>query len=233
MAYAARSESFGDHLGVNIRNHSYNVVSAPQIAALRGALLAATTQFDATLISLPISNYEPSDAEATRVLFWDIPAVIDQAEQLDTPEKLFAAVRTCRIVVTGSYHAAVFGLAMGIPAICLYASSHYRHKMTGLLTMFGGSQFAAAHSIAMDAPDLSERLSAMIAETWQAAPSLRPMLLEAAQRQIHLSKDFYAAIFREIERARAQPNTPHANVDGLRKDDADQLLKMYVAMKRN
>lgn len=97
--------------------------------------------------------------------------------------------------------------------------------------MFGGEPFAAAHSIAMDAPDLSQRLKEMITDTWEAAPSLRPMLLEAAQRQIRLSTDFYEAIFREIDRARAQTPAPNASNNGLRKEDADQLLALYVKMK--
>ena len=41
-------------------------------------------------------------------------------------------VGECRVVVTGSYHGAVFALAQGIPVVALVKSPYYVNKMAGL-----------------------------------------------------------------------------------------------------
>jgi colanic acid/amylovoran biosynthesis protein len=38
--------------------------------------------------------------------------------------------------VTGSYHAALFSLGLGIPVICLYQSAYYKAKFSGLAACF-------------------------------------------------------------------------------------------------
>ena len=52
------------------------------------------------------------------------------------PEALAAAAAGCRAIVTGSYHAAVFSLALGVPAVCLTKSPYYHAKFGGLPALF-------------------------------------------------------------------------------------------------
>ena len=54
-----------------------------------------------------------------------------------TPEAVIRQIQRCRLVITGSYHAAVFALAMGIPTIGLAKSTDYIDKFMGLSALFG------------------------------------------------------------------------------------------------
>ena len=62
------------------------------------------------------------------------------------------------MVVTGSYHAAVFALAQGIPAIGLTSSSYYDAKFYGLRDQFGG----LFDVVPLSGGDLAARLGAAI-----------------------------------------------------------------------
>lgn len=70
-------------------------------------------------------------------------AVLEEADLLEdpappsTPEDLVRRIARCRIMVTASYHAAVFALGMGIPTVCLARTEYYRGKFQGLVDAFG------------------------------------------------------------------------------------------------
>ena len=53
-----------------------------------------------------------------------------------SPEAVMKNVSACRMVVTGSYHAAVFALSQGIPALTISKSAYYDSKFNGLGDMF-------------------------------------------------------------------------------------------------
>ena len=53
------------------------------------------------------------------------------------PAEVMREISKCRLVITGSYHAGVFALAMGIPVIALIASEYYVDKFYGLQMQFG------------------------------------------------------------------------------------------------
>ena len=46
-----------------------------------------------------------------------------------TIDDVLTAIADCRVVVTGSYHAAVFALSMGVPAVGLAASRYYARQV--------------------------------------------------------------------------------------------------------
>jgi Polysaccharide pyruvyl transferase len=50
---------------------------------------------------------------------------------------LAAAVAGCRVVLTSSYHAAVFALARGIPAVGISSTPYYDGKFGGLRELYG------------------------------------------------------------------------------------------------
>ena len=56
----------------------------------------------------------------------------DGGASLETPQLVIDRVGECKVVVTGSYHGAVFALAQGIPVVALVKSPYYVNKMAGL-----------------------------------------------------------------------------------------------------
>jgi colanic acid/amylovoran biosynthesis protein len=113
--------------------------------------------------------------------------------QLDDPPGLQVIPQTgrCRVVVTGSYHAAVFALGQGIPAVCMEHSPYYSQKFRGLQAQFG----AGVEIVPMAEPDFGLRLERAIRFAWDSAERLRVSLLDATAAQIDLSRAAYARFF--------------------------------------
>ena len=94
------------------------------------------------------------------------------------------------MVVTGSYHGAVFALSQGIQAIAIAGSGYYRAKFQGLAQQFPGG---------VEIVDVAEsgwegRLEMLIARAWQSAENVRRGLLGAAVQQIDLSRRAYRTV---------------------------------------
>jgi len=99
--------------------------------------------------------------------------------------------------VTGSYHAGVFALSCGVPAIGIAKSQYYVEKFCGLAAQFGpGCEVAT-----LDDPDFEQVLREKIDRLWASAEQLRPGLLQSAARQIALGQAAYGRL-REIVTAR-------------------------------
>jgi colanic acid/amylovoran biosynthesis protein len=102
--------------------------------------------------------------------------------------------------VTGSYHAGVFALAQGIPAIGLVASSYYVDKFLGLRDQFG----EGCTAVMLDADDLAGALEAAIEEAWAQEPGVRAQLVAAGERQLEEGRAAYHRLFEIVESARAR-----------------------------
>ena len=112
---------------------------------------------------------------------------------LATPEALISAAAGCRAIVTGSYHAAVFGLARGVPAVCLTRSAYYDAKFAGLQALFPGACFV----VPLDQPDLAGRLRQAVDQAWHLPAQERDDARNAAARQRHAGRQAYAR-FRDL-----------------------------------
>lgn len=125
----------GSAVGLCVRVAPYSGLGhddAKQLAsAVRTALGARS------LLRLPISTgvRETSDERWMESLGLGEPIVEDHSAPLVS---LFAAIDRCRLVVTGSYHLAVFAAARGIPSVVLVRSDYYALKFEGLAHQFGG-----------------------------------------------------------------------------------------------
>ena len=106
----------------------------------------------------------------------------------------------CRIVVTGTYHAAVFALAKGIPVVGLSVSDDYSAKFLGLEDQFG----IGCETVNLNTPDAMEQLRVAIARAWAGAESARAPLQNAALRQIEASRVAYERIKEFIDRRSGQ-----------------------------
>jgi colanic acid/amylovoran biosynthesis protein len=183
-AYRARKPALGDLVGVNLRVAGYTGMSISDVDAIRGPLHRAVHRIGAELTSLPVcivdSVESASDATiAARLL--DGAASARWMESVPaTSDELIARVGTCRIVVTGSYHAGVFALSQGIPAVCVFNCEYYENKFRGLAAQFG----VGCTVIGKSSEDFAASLVDSIIEAWENAEHWRPPLLEAARAQV-------------------------------------------------
>lgn len=180
----------GDALGVNMRVSGYAGVDARVATAVGDVVLAAAAEFGSPVVGLPVSRY-PVDADIGALRALLRPArerdnlVLDD---LDSPGALVSAAGRCRAIVTGSYHAAVFALAQGVPSVCLTKSSYYDAKFAGLQAMFPD----ACTVISLDEPDCATRLRTMIAWAWQLPDPARAAARDAAARLREAGREAYA-----------------------------------------
>lgn len=192
LAYQARSEELGGGIGISLRVSAYSEVGSEQINSVRTALHRAAGKYSMPLISLPISfNDNESDVKSIRSLLTGFDNVIDGEESLDHPLKIIERVRNCRLVVTGSYHPAVFALSQGIPVVGLAKSEYYRDKLLGLADQFG----VGCQVLFLDDELLEEKLTEAIDRAWQSAEQVRPYLLEAAKGQIEQGYAAYQRVY--------------------------------------
>jgi colanic acid/amylovoran biosynthesis protein len=184
-AYPKSPQSLGNGIGANLRLTRYAGACDDTMHALRDVLQSAAARHGAALVPVPISYND--DAEDVRVLRTLLGRDVPADESVQVPAKTVAAAASCRVVVTGSYHAAVFALSNGVPAVALAASPYYTAKFSGLRTQFDGG-CAVVHR---DHPGWPEELTAEIDRAWDHAAALRPALLAAAERQIELGRAAY------------------------------------------
>lgn len=181
----------GDALGVNVRRMGYAQVDQEILATLRAALARVAADHGAPLVSLPVS-VSPNEADhvAIREMLEGVAGFEDASPPPRLPAELLGRVARCRVVVTGAYHAAVFALSCGIPAVCLVRSRYYADKMAGLADLFG----EGCSVVALDGADLQERLTQAIGVAWRDAEATRAGLLTAADRQIASAQAAYATL---------------------------------------
>jgi colanic acid/amylovoran biosynthesis protein len=200
-AYTARLEDVGEYLGVNLRVAGYAQVTREMIGAVREPLQEAARRLKSHMIALPVSVSavveSASDVAAAAELINGPLAFGGAGDAPDDPRALIERVGKCRVVVTGSYHAAVFALSQGIQAVCLANSEYYEVKFRGLADQFGGGVEVLSLSDSL----FSRKLVEKILDAWALAESSRPRLLRAAERQVGEGRSAYERL-RQIVEAR-------------------------------
>jgi len=220
LAYGSREHSPGTDspargIGVNLRIATYAAVGREALEVVRRQVHAAASRYGAPLVAVPIAHHGGGmDLDTLRDLLGDFENAGGMRIEFDRPEEVISQVARCRVVVTGSYHGAVFALAQGIPAVAIVKSPYYRHKMTGLADQFG----IGCEVIAMDAPDFENALSQAIERAWESADVVRPALLEAARRQTASARQAYQRVSRLITGSAAVARA--ATVEAFGKDEA-------------
>ena len=192
-AYNERPKELGNAIGVNVRVSDYSRVSDEQLAKVRSVLQRVAKKQDAPVVPVPIAiQDEVSDASDIRELMGDYDKYEDQVKYY-TPLQVIRQVGRCRIVFAGSYHAAVFALAQGIPTVCLASSDYYFDKFTGL-----AEQFGSGCRVVTNNSQLSDNLGSALEDAWKLAESERPLLLQGAVRQIQASRAAYRALYDQV-----------------------------------
>jgi polysaccharide pyruvyl transferase WcaK-like protein len=201
-AYRIRPDHLGNDIGVNLRIADYSGVDRSIVPALRAALGNVARRNGAELVPVPISRVPgEADLDSIRLLIGDVDA--STIEGSDRPEDAMRLVHGCRVVVTGSYHSAVFALASGIPAVGLAGSPYYEDKFKGLSDLFGDG----CETLMTDEPDLARRLEVTTERLFARADELRPAILKETERQIGVGRAAFARLADTVE-ARAGSRAP-------------------------
>lgn len=175
-------------IGLNVRVASYARVDRELLASLKQAFTDSAHRHAAALVPVPIAHHGGGmDVETLREL---LGPDSDGGASLTTPAQVIDQVGACRVVVTGSYHGAVFALAQGIPVVALARSPYYVNKMAGVAEQFG----RGCEIVRLDASpgDLVPQLTAAIDRAWASADAVRQPLLAAAADQIGRGRLAYA-----------------------------------------
>ena len=192
MTYRARSSSWGNGIGVSLRVAHYTQVEKQHIDNIRKVLHRAAKDHKSPLIAVPISSaHHESDITFIKQI---LAGYIDSSigwRKLDPPLDTINRVRKCRVVVTGTYHGAIFALAQGIPVVGLAKSAEYFNKLSELSDEFG----PGCQVLQLDDKCLAAKLKEAIDNYWSSAEMIRPSLLEAASRQIEWQNSAYQRIY--------------------------------------
>lgn len=131
----------GTSVGLNLRVAPYSGIDASIGRQVVAVVREAARRRGVTTVALPVEhNEEGSDLRAfgTVGVGREDSLTGHEVPDIGTPEALAEHVARCRVVVTGSYHAAVFALAVGIPVVCITKSRYYDGKFKGLAALFPG-----------------------------------------------------------------------------------------------
>jgi colanic acid/amylovoran biosynthesis protein len=187
----------GHGLGINLRLAAYAGLDPALIPVIHEIISAKARQQCVPLIGLPIyTGSKNSDVQTITPL----AGAEHSGADLATPLAVMRRTAACRIVVTGSYHAAVFALAQGIPVVGIVQSRYYAEKFHGLAGEFDGGCIV----LAADEPAFAARLTAAVASAWTQADEWKPRLRLAAERQIKAGHAAYARLPELLS-----PHPPH------------------------
>jgi colanic acid/amylovoran biosynthesis protein len=194
----------GHALGVSMRVSHYAGVDLAAADAVGSVVVQAAEAFRAPVVALPVSRYPvDSDLDALRVLLHPAGSRVEtELTDLTSPEALVTAAARCRVIVTGSYHAAVFGLALGVPAVCLTNSAYYDAKFGGLKALFPDACFV----VPLDQPDFAGRLRRAIDRALHLPAPARAAARDGATRQRHAGREAYARFRDAVEKTPVMPS---------------------------
>lgn len=189
IATPERLGPLGTAIGLNIRIAEYTGTDSSLADDVRTAVLEVADRLGAPVIAVPVSRYRRADtaAGASQDLAATTATSAIEKIEIETPEELAAAARRCRVIVTSSYHAAVYGLANGAAVVCLVAHSYYEAKFAGLAALFPDT----ATVLRLDEPAPIERLTTAVEQAWEVDEAARAAAHRCAQRQVAASRALY------------------------------------------
>ena len=171
-------------IALSVRVAPYAGVTLADAETLVAAVGAVGEDVRAPIVPVVVSVH-PHEHDSAAVA-----ALAAQAEPPSTPEEAIELIRGTRVVVTGSYHAAVFALAQGVPAIGVSASPYYDDKFRGLRGMFGDW----CELVRLGEPRALERVAELAERFYLSWPEPREELLAAAARQVEAGRAAYGRL---------------------------------------
>jgi colanic acid/amylovoran biosynthesis protein len=187
LAYDARQKQVGTALGINVRLSRAAGTTDTDLERVRHAIQPLIGSLNTALLPLPVARQRDLDLKAIDRVTNGFDRVQADGRDLDTPAKLIEQIGRCRIVVTGAYHAAVFAMAQGIPAVCLMRSQYSIDRFFGLADQFR----SGCYMISLDDHNFPRQLANAVTQAWEEAPRVREQLQGAAVRQVESSQAAY------------------------------------------
>ena len=179
----------GSRLGVNVRLSHYSGIMAAELGFLRLAVANFLQEKNLPAVqSIPIKD---TDQESTRLVLGSLPLQECPAEKRTVLERIAA----CRVLVTGSYHAAVFAYALGVTVIGVAANAYYLQKLKGVAERFRTPPLIFTPSRSAGVEHDAADLGRLLHTAWKAAPEIRAHLLEARLEQASTNRAFKRAVF--------------------------------------
>lgn len=172
----------GNEVGLSLRSTFYSGIQDGAVQGIALGVRQALAHLDAALRPIPMSTHP--DEDDARVLQEATGTAFESPGML-TPQIVIEWIQRCRVVVAGSYHAAVLALGQGVPVVALAGSPYYEAKFRGLRELFG-------NGIRIPALGDPNTLAAAIAEAWDFPQPLRLKLREAAESQVKSAREAYS-----------------------------------------
>jgi polysaccharide pyruvyl transferase WcaK-like protein len=167
-------------IGVNLRTSSYAGTIDALASEFAETVCEVARDVGARLLAAPVSRYGGGeDLAAVRRLLQPRLSRYDvefESSNLETAAALADLAGRCRVMVTGSYHAAVFALAAGVPCVGIAASTYYQGKFSGLAGLHEGISI-----VANDSPDFPGRLRQGILRAYHFTDSERAEIRRVSQ----------------------------------------------------
>lgn len=195
FAYERRRPAPGRNIGVCLRIADYSPVAASSRDVVGQVVRRSAAGLSAGLVPLIVSEDRAEDRRSTLPLLAGYPDVTPPIHRFGTSGELAAQVATCRILVTGAYHVAVFAMSQGIPVVGLSASQYYDDKLGGLRALFGDGM----EVVTLNQDNLARDLAAAIERAWDRAPEVREHLRASARAQIAASRAGLNRVFQLVE----------------------------------
>jgi len=177
-------ESDARSIAVNIRVAQYAGVAPDAVAELSRAVRGVAEQLGAPVVPVALSTHPHEDDAAA------LAAGGFGGEPPRTPAQVIDRIGGARVMVTGSYHGAVFALSRGIPAVAISASPYYEGKFRGLRAMFG----EGCEVVSLSGPEPAREVGIVARRLYESGPAPRAGLLAAAASQVEASRAAYARL---------------------------------------
>lgn len=186
----------GQLIGINLRVAAYSNVDSSIRQRITDALAAVQSRFKNAWMPLPVDLSRESGDEIQVKRCISAAGISADYQKPDTPKDLWALVQHCRLVITGSYHAAVFALSAGVPVIGLAANAYYQTKFAGLQAFFpDGVRIVDSH-----VEDITSELKLGVEWGWQLPFSRRSEINEQAQLIAANVEKAYSDFFNRLDR---------------------------------
>ncbi len=196
MAYNARPETPGDGIGISLRVAPYTQISTHQLENVRHILHRIAQEHSTRLIAVAISSaYHEADITHIKYVTDGYRNSLVGWKKLDTPLDAIRKAGQCRLMVSGTYHGAIFALAQGIPVVGVANSVEYYNKLSELSDEFG----SGCQVILLEGDKHFEKFAIAIEDAWRSSDTIRPSLLDAAARLIELQHSAYRRIYKLVE----------------------------------
>lgn len=201
LAYQIRSKKRGTGIGLSLRVSHYTEINKRNIEAIRSIVIKAAKKFNAELISAP-TDVNDSDKKYIEEIMQDYPRTFSSWRKFELSSEIINRIGRCRLMISGTFHGAVFALAQGIPVVALAKSEEYLNKFTGLANEYVEK---GCQVINLNNENLDKEFSEAIDLAWKSSDLLHNKLLIDSKRQINLGYSAYQRIFEFVESKRRKP----------------------------